>query len=371
MSDREIVEAALFAAGSAVEIQKLQKILNKDKKQVTKIVETLIRDYEKRESGLEVVDLGERYVMQVRSKYSDIIRPFAPRELNSPMLRTLSMIAYHQPVVQSDIVDMRGNKAYDHIRELQDRGFIESTPHGRTKLLSTTPLFADYFGLEKNKPELIRNKMIELSKQQSGKEGLDRWLGRRFVGFTPMYESLAQMCGIKDYRMVDAYNPTEDELQTLDTVYKMVISRGYKEEVEKHYSGEIIEAGSTTFDDLAEAVNILKSEGDPARVKETLELLEELKNEYRSRAMTISARVTPQTEMVARIVKDLHIGVSKDGILIAPDYETNTSGEEIGRKADILVPSHRNLEGGLIERVKSKYDAVIKGLRKAEEGKAI
>jgi len=46
MSDREIVEAALFAAGSAVEIQKLQKILDKDKKQITKIVETVFREYE-------------------------------------------------------------------------------------------------------------------------------------------------------------------------------------------------------------------------------------------------------------------------------------------------------------------------------------
>lgn len=53
--------------------------------------------YSSRGSGIEILDLGERYVMQVKPEYSELMREVAPKELSAPKLRTLSMIAYHQP----------------------------------------------------------------------------------------------------------------------------------------------------------------------------------------------------------------------------------------------------------------------------------
>ncbi len=366
MSDKEIIEASFFAAGRALDIQTLAKIIDKPKKQVDPIVQSLIKEYKERECGIEIIDLGDRYVMQVKPQYTDLVRPLAPKEVGAPMLRTLSMIAYHQPVIQSELVDMRGNAAYDHIRELKERGFITAVPNGRTKLLQTTPMFADYFELESNDPESIKKKIVDLSQQQSGQSGLDRWLGRKIVAVTPMYESLMEMCGIDEYKVINAYDPTEEEIDKLADVYKMVISKGYAERVSKYYDGEIIEVGSTTFNDLIDAIQALEGAYDKTKAEDCIQRLEELKERYASKALVISKRVQPATDMVARIVNDLRIGVSANGVLIAPDYETSSEGVEVGKDADILVPTHRKLEGDLIERVCQKYDAIIDGLKVLE-----
>jgi segregation and condensation protein B len=326
-----------------------------------------MEEYSTRESGMEIIDLGGRYVMQVKPKYTDLISPIAPKELKAPILRTLSMVAYHQPVVQSELVDMRGNSVYDHIRELKDRGFIEAVPHGRTKLLQTTPLFADYFGLDRNEPECIKKKIVELSRQQSGKEGLDRWLGRKFIGFTPMYRSLVDLCGIKDYRTINAYDPTEEELDELADVYKLVIAKGYTEKVTNNYDGEIIEVRSTTFEDVIDAIKLLENVADPERVKESIELITELRERYVSKALVISKKVRPATDMIARIVSDLRLGISTEGVVIAPDYGTSSEGMNVTEGADILVPTHSSIEGDIIERVCKKYDAIIDGLKKLED----
>ncbi len=359
MNDKETIEASLFAAGRALDVLTLSKIINKPKKRVDPIAQSLIREYKERECGLEIIDLGDRYVMQVKPQYTDLVRPLAPKEVGAPMLRTLSMIAYHQPVIQSDLVDMRGNAAYDHIRELKERGFIAAVAHGRTKLLRTTPMFADYFELESNDPETIKKKIVDLSRQQSG---LDRWLGRKFVAVTPMYESLMGMCGIDEYRVINAYDPTEDEVDKLADVYKLVISKGYSERVRKYYDGEIIEVSSTTFTDLIDAIRALEGAYDKTKAQECIECLEGLKERYASKALVISKKVQPATDMIAKIINDLRIGVSANGVLIAPDYETSSVGVEVGKDADILVPTHRNLEADLIKRVSLKYDAIIDGL---------
>ncbi|MEZ5335570.1 MAG: SMC-Scp complex subunit ScpB [Methanolobus sp.] len=367
MSDREIIEAALFAAGVAIDALTLSKLVGKPKKQVIPVARELVNDYASRESGIEIIDLGDRYVMQVKPKYTDVVRPLAPKELSAPMLRTLSMIAYHQPLIQSDLIDMRGNSAYDHIRELKDRGFVDAQPHGRTKILRTTSLFADYFGLDSNDPDLVKKKIVELSRLQSGQSGLNKWLGRRFIGVTPMYESLMQLSGIREYKVINAYDPTEEELDELEDVYKLVISKGYTEKVSKYYDGEIIEVSSTTFDDLIDSIKLLESAGDPDTAESSIDSIAELRERYVSKALVISKKVQPATEMVARIVSDLRLGVSATGVVIAPDYGKSGDGVEVSEGADILLPTHRNMDGDLIERVCSKYDAVIDGLKKLED----
>ncbi len=367
MKEKETIEAALFVAGGALDAQTLGKIIGKPANKAVAVVETLMKEYSARESGIEIIDLGQRYVMQVKTMFTDLVRPVAPKELSAPMLRTLAMIAYHQPVVQSELVDMRGNTVYDHIRELKDRGLIMSIPYGRTKKLQTTPLFADYFGLSSNEPEAIRQKIVELSRQQSGDEGLNKWLGCKVVAFTPMYQSLALLCGIEEYKVINAYDPTDEEIEELADVSKLIISRGYLEKVSKYYDGEIIEIGSTTFDDLIEAVKALENVGDQQKVELTLLNLRELKEKYVSKALLIDRKVRPATDMVARIVNDLRLRVSAEGIVIAPDYGLSTNDVQVSEGADILIPTHGSAEPDLIERVCRKYDAIIDGLKYQEK----
>jgi segregation and condensation protein B len=65
-------------------------------------------------------------------------------------MKTLSFIAYRQPVTQSYLAKVRGNLTYSHVKQLQEAGLIEEEKLGRTKILRTTPNFADYFNLSQD-----------------------------------------------------------------------------------------------------------------------------------------------------------------------------------------------------------------------------
>jgi segregation and condensation protein B len=371
MSELEIIEAALFAAGRAVSLEKLTKITGKPKKAVLSAVEELIEIYSSRRSGIEILDLEDRYVMQVKPEYSELMREVAPKELSAPKLRTLSMIAYHQPLLQSYLIEMRGGGAYDHIKDLIDRGFVESKPCGRSRQLSTTPLFADYFGLKRNDPKAVKEKILELLKSQACQSEINLWIGRKTIALTPMCESLMNMCGIKEYLVVNAYSPSKEEISRLLETDVLIISAGYSETVRQYCDGEILEVHSTTFEDLIEAVSLLAEElpeeVNPEIVKKTIQKIKETREKYISAAVLIKTKVKPATEMVSKLVNDLSLGISTDGVLIAPDYGTSKSGGKIGKGAEVLIPTHKSIEGDLLERVCTKYDSILKGLKKFEE----
>lgn len=368
MSELEIIEAALFVAGRAVSLEKLAKIAGKPKKTVLSAVKELIEAYSSRRSGIEILDLGERYVMQVKPEYSELMREIAPKELSAPKLRTLSMIAYHQPLLQSDLIAMRGSVAYDHIKDLIERGFVKSVPCGRSRQLSTTPLFADYFGLKRNDPKAIREKILELLRSQGGQSEISHWIGKKTIIVTPMYESLMDMCGIKEYFVTNAYSPSKEEISHLLEADVVVISAGYSDTVRQYCDGKILEVHSTTFEDLIDALNLLveelPDEVDLKTVENNIKKIRESRERYVSSAVLIKKKVKPATKMVSRIVNDLSLGISADGILIAPDYGVSKSGVKIEKGAQILIPTHRSVEGDLLQRVSAKYDSILEGLKK-------
>ncbi|MDY6771566.1 MAG: SMC-Scp complex subunit ScpB, partial [Candidatus Nanohaloarchaea archaeon] len=79
----------------------------------------------------------------------DQVRDLAPhQDLSDAALRTLSIIAYNAPVKQSKIIDIRGNRAYSQISDLEERGLLSSSKDGRTKVLDVTEDFLDYFGID-------------------------------------------------------------------------------------------------------------------------------------------------------------------------------------------------------------------------------
>jgi segregation and condensation protein B len=371
MSELEIIEATLFAAGRAVSLEKLTKITKKPKKTVLSVVQELMKAYSSKKSGLEIIDLGDRYVMQVKPEYSELMREVAPKELSAPRLRTLAIIAYHQPLLQSDLIEMRGSGAYDHIKDLIERGFVESIPCGRSRKLSTTSLFSDYFGLKRNDPKAIKEKILELLKSQDGQKDISLWLQKKTIGVTPMCESIMSMCGIKEYFVVNAYSPSKEEVSRLLDVDVLVISAGYIDTVRQYCEGEIIEVHSTTFKDLIEAVSLLAeelpNEVDLAIVENTIKNIGEIREKYVSSSVLLEKKVKPATEMVSKIVNDLSLGISAEGILIAPDYGTLKNGAKIDKGAQILIPTHRSVEGDLLQRVCKKYDSILESVKKFEK----
>src|SRR5206468_467444 len=88
-------------------------------------------------------------------------RGFAPPEIDRDLLKTAALIAYHQPLLQSDLFDMIGSKVYEHTKGLEDLGLINRKPSGRSLALTTTRYFAEFFGLKSTDREGIRRLMAQ------------------------------------------------------------------------------------------------------------------------------------------------------------------------------------------------------------------
>lgn len=151
--DLALLEAALYVAGRPLELKTLGTILGtRSKRRTRQTARKLAEEYGRRDTALEVVELeDERFVLQLKAEYTPKVRRLAIRPLlSSGPLKTLSYIAYRQPVLQKQVIDVRGQHAYGHIEQLEDQGLIARERSGRTMMLRTTKFFADYFGLSHN-----------------------------------------------------------------------------------------------------------------------------------------------------------------------------------------------------------------------------
>lgn len=105
---------------------------------------------------------GDKYMMHVKPEWLALVKRHVGKNILSVgVLRTLSFIAYHQPVDKATVAAVRGGRAYAQIRELVERGLIEVEKKGRSTLLKTSKLFAELIGVEDN-PAVIRRKIQEI-----------------------------------------------------------------------------------------------------------------------------------------------------------------------------------------------------------------
>jgi segregation and condensation protein B len=162
MKTTHIVEAALFSAGKPLSIEEIATQTNLSPEAVKEACKELSKEYDGRDTVLEVGKAGAKWAMQVRPQASEPATKFAPPEIPSKLLKTLALIAYHQPMKQSELVDMIGTKVYDHVPELVERGLVKAREEGVTKILVTTALFPEYFGLDAEDREQVRATMAKL-----------------------------------------------------------------------------------------------------------------------------------------------------------------------------------------------------------------
>jgi segregation and condensation protein B len=149
-SELALVEAALYVAGRPLDLNELCSVLKtRSKNKAKKLLKTLIQEYTSRNTALEILELkDERYVLQLKADFTPLVRKLVNRPLLSTgPLKTLSYIAYRQPISQKRVVDVRGHHSYGHIKLLKEMGLVASERNGRTSLLKTTDYFADYFAL--------------------------------------------------------------------------------------------------------------------------------------------------------------------------------------------------------------------------------
>jgi segregation and condensation protein B len=151
------VEAVLFASGKPLAVKEIADALGLDDyRPVQRAVRTLEQTYGNRQSALEVRRVGDRYALQLQEKYVPTVHAVTPVEMTARTLRALTLIAYHQPVLQSHLVRMIGDVAYEEVQHLRGIGLIHTEPKGSTLELTTTRRFAEYFGISSTRPEEIR-----------------------------------------------------------------------------------------------------------------------------------------------------------------------------------------------------------------------
>jgi segregation and condensation protein B len=144
-----LAEAALFLSPKPMMIDELAKIMGVNSLgYVKETLERLVVDYEKR--GIEIVSSPAGWEMQVKPTYLNSVAHLAPyADLSEGPKRALALILFKEPLKQSDLIKMQGNKTYDYLKTLDKLGMVKREPSGRTKILTLTKEFERYFGEEK------------------------------------------------------------------------------------------------------------------------------------------------------------------------------------------------------------------------------
>ena len=145
-----LLEAGLYVAGRPLDLKTLGNVTGtRSKKKVRKLAKMLVENYKNRETALEVLELeGERFVMQLKTDYTAKVRKLSTRPLLSAgPLKTLSYIAFRQPIVQTKVIEVRGHHSYGHLKQLEEMELIFRTGVGRKRVIRTTQFFADFFCL--------------------------------------------------------------------------------------------------------------------------------------------------------------------------------------------------------------------------------
>ena len=164
-----ILEAILFGAGRSMTVGEIAFAAQEDEGLVEGALSNLRATLSRRRSGaLQVSEVSGRWIMEGKPSLSDRmpggVRPDIPQRL----MPAAALIAYHQPMSQSTLVGMLGQRAYDHVRELSAMGLISRRRDGLTRRLMTTRRFAEYFGA----PDVESTKVRAWFRKQASDAGM-------------------------------------------------------------------------------------------------------------------------------------------------------------------------------------------------------
>lgn len=149
-----LLEALLFACGEPLGKDTIQMVTGLSEEEVTDVIESLRDKLKADESGLELVTVASKFQLRTKAVFAPYLRELksgGPRKLTAAALETLSIVAYRQPIVKSDIEKIRGVDATPTLKTLIDRNLVRILGHqatvGQPALYATTDEFLSVFGL--------------------------------------------------------------------------------------------------------------------------------------------------------------------------------------------------------------------------------
>lgn len=150
---QEKVEAALFISGRFLNLQDLIMLTDLNPIMLKEVLRHLEKKYS--QGAIHLTNRNQAWKMDVAEKYQYMINKLATGsvEFTKAEQETLAIIAYKQPVKQSVIIKIRGNKAYEHIKKFRDAGLVNAKRQGRTWELTLSNNFYEYFSVQKKQLE--------------------------------------------------------------------------------------------------------------------------------------------------------------------------------------------------------------------------
>jgi segregation and condensation protein B len=141
------LEAILYLKAQALTVGELSELAGCDRAEVEEGLIDLMDDYAHRDGALEITETKDGYVLQLRESFHRLIQQILPADLGVGALRTLAAIALKGRVAQTELVEIRGSSAYQHVQELVELGFIRKRRQsdGRSYWLQVTEKFHQYF----------------------------------------------------------------------------------------------------------------------------------------------------------------------------------------------------------------------------------
>jgi len=166
------IEAALYSAGRPLRIEDIIRASGTESKTKTlELLNSLMKKTKSSFKALEIVILPDgSYVFQLKPEYSATVKRYASKPvLPNATLKTLSYIAYQQPISSKQLVETRGSGVYAHLKELRQLDYISHQNVGRLKIYSTTEKFQKYFGIQGDVEDLKQRLFSKVRKTASMK----------------------------------------------------------------------------------------------------------------------------------------------------------------------------------------------------------
>lgn len=153
---KSIIEGLLFAWGDPLSLKDISSVLELNRRETQVILDEMIEEFNYLRRGIQILKVNDTYQLATRSEHFEYLKKLSvPKEsktLSSAALETLSIIAYRQPVIKSEIEVIRGVKSDKAISTLLEKGLIKEAGRlektGRPRLYKTTDDFLKCFGLQ-------------------------------------------------------------------------------------------------------------------------------------------------------------------------------------------------------------------------------
>jgi len=143
------LEAILYLKGRPVSIKEMAELAQETEEHIEQALMALMAGYAQRDTALEIQENKGRYSLQLCTGLGELVHNLLPVDLSIATLRTLATIALKKRILQSELVDLRGSGAYDHIKELVAQNFIERRrqSEGRSYWLTLSEKFHRTFSV--------------------------------------------------------------------------------------------------------------------------------------------------------------------------------------------------------------------------------